>query len=67
LSRNGEWRYREATRLFLFDLLSRGEGPDDVLYVLGRMQGRQWLWQRCPQWPDYWCWLDEPTNQGEDE
>ena len=39
------WCFREGTRFFLTDLLLAGESPNDVAYLLGRLQGRSHLWQ----------------------
>ena len=36
--------YREATRLYLLDMLCKGRDADEAWYVLGRLQGRHHLW-----------------------
>jgi hypothetical protein len=50
------WAYRMATRLYLRDLEQTWEAP----YMLGRLQGRHYLWA---MWQDElghwsWRWLD---------
>ena len=54
------WAFREGTRFHLTERLLAGDSADDVLYLLGRMQGRSYLWQaywqndspRSPAWID---------------
>ena len=52
------WEMREATRLFLYEQIAEGTDPKEILYLLGRMQGRQILWQRNPKYPFSFGWLD---------
>lgn len=59
-----ETENRVAARIFLFQHFLK-KGSKETLYILGRMQGRDYLWQRCPDDPTIWMYLDEySSDQG---
>ena len=60
--------YREGTRFLLIDGLLNGESPHDLLYLLGRIQGRHYLWQTYIDANGYFCtgYIDEIHKQPEE-